>query len=1730
MSTGPDDDEELLLEDLEASLEPDEAPPPRAPAPPAPPGVAPAVRDLPDLPAIPAWETATVAGLPPFEEAAAEDPRADAALYEAEAASETDGGRRAALLLEVARLAELALGDGEAALVAARASFAAAPSLAAVLGPLRRLLAARGLWEELAAAYDAVLASAPLPPDERADVLVERGRVLEDRLGRADDARSSYAVALTASPDHGPALLALLCNAARAGDAAAAETALAGLGRRAGSPARAVALAAALSRLLRASGVEGGAARALRVVRDALRARPADAPLAPLLAELDALSRTAGQPAVEARALKELAHQEGLDPAWIATLLRERARLLRDALGDPKGALEALEGAARLAPAHPLVAADLIDLAESQARFDVIERVVTRFETAAGRDAERAQALALRRVRALGRADRIAEAVAALDASPVLKRAAGQPAVFGLRVALLARARDAGGLAAAFAAEGARLGGAAGARALVFAGAVRQWWTDDAVGAEELYRRALAAAPAERAAWDASEALLASQGRWAELAALLEAALAEVVGVPEAAERELTLREELVALYRDDLNAPDRAYAHQKVLVQAAPRDVRRRVRLRDLELAGGRPSGTSAPSLPAPFGPFTPSLPPRSLRSASPLASLGLGDTSDVAEATAEEAETLKALAAAADEPAVAAALEVEAARLLGPTSPVDERRVKALELLRKAAPEDVTGLGTALYEAALVEPEARARVVARELEGAAGGPAEVVRALRFRLAHHHAASGRFAEAVAALTPLRAEADPLARIYSWDLARRSRDPILEVAVLSDETDGRGAALGAPEDVDLALGEALERAGDAERAGEAFARSLARAPSADAAVGLLRVAAATPTVGPDAMSAALAAVGAASGDQPRVAAAAGREEALLRVAAGAVDQADLAAGAPEGATPVERAETALVRWAAGVKVGDAGVVADALAELGASLAASAGAPDPAPLLARASARVRLAGAARSEALHKQLWRATHAAALATAVSDLPVPPGEGWPAERPDPRRARATKVGGSLGLALDLEAAFDAERRGALGAALSGYGRVIAAAPDHLEAWEGIRRVARAGDDALGEARALTRLAMIVHAPALAGALASQAARLFEQVGRWDEALALWGQALEVSADDTSAYERLHDLLAGDLETPGRAQALDRVLGHRLARATLEPDARVGLLFERALLRLERLDDAAGATEDFKRILKIEPHHSEALWRLGRLAGDRGDAASAAAAYERFLSAAPDDPRAAEARMDLAAAYEATHDRARAIETLRRAAALRPGDPEPLEHLVELHTRLHEWRSAVEVLRDWEARQPDPHDRAELQLRIGVLLRDAGRDPTGAALAFRRAAELDPLGEGGRALVALHDAQNDGRGAVQAIEREIAELRGALARDPLDDTRLARLEDFLTELGKRAPSPSVAAAHAAVSEVRALLRDPAGEEAPETRGAPRPLAPRAGGNFWADVAFPGSLGFRAEIWPHLVDAAVALFPPSATAAPPRARKLAAGEEPRLSWVDATAAAFGLGGLHIFLSPAVPDSDPAQIIEQPEPGLALGMAVLDPKATTRFLVGRALGMLRARAAVLDRVDPAALGPLFACAALTAGAALPAELQRPDDATERTVGKVMTRRDRKALTLQSSRFGFESVEPSRWGLAVRRTADRLGLLLAGDVAAAARAAARTDPARWKSTVRRTAQRLAQLLGDEQPQPTEGAPTSPLDEIRGSERAMDLIRFALGAVYPAMRQAAESGGEL
>jgi len=93
-------------------------------------------------------------------------------------------------------------------------------------------------------------------------------------------------------------------------------------------------------------------------------------------------------------------------------------------------------------------------------------------------------------------------------------------------------------------------------------------------------------------------------------------------------------------------------------------------------------------------------------------------------------------------------------------------------------------------------------------------------------------------------------------------------------------------------------------------------------------------------------------------------------------------------------------------------------------------------------------------------------------------------------------------------------------------------------------------------------------------------------------------------------------------------------------------------------------------------------------------------------------------------------------------------------------------------------------------------------------------------------------------------------------------------------------------------------------------------------------------------------------------------------------------------------------------------------------------------------------------------------------------------------------RLMSRKDRKALELEASRFGFETIDGGAFQRAVLATADRLGLLLAGDIEVAIRV----------------------ICG--------GAPT-PAD-IAANPRALELLRFALDADYLVLKRDADGGG--
>src|SRR5688572_3007756 len=185
----------------------------------------------------------------------------EVALYEDEAGADPADPKRAARLLhEAAHLRERRMGLLREAAKTYTRSLTADPTLQPNTWALCRLFLGRGFWDNLVRLLDAELRFAPLPAaSDRADVLVEKGRLLEDRLGREEEARACYRSALELDPTHPAALLALWSAALRAGVQAEVVQALTGLAARVAEPEARALLTVELARAQRGPVHDGSA-------------------------------------------------------------------------------------------------------------------------------------------------------------------------------------------------------------------------------------------------------------------------------------------------------------------------------------------------------------------------------------------------------------------------------------------------------------------------------------------------------------------------------------------------------------------------------------------------------------------------------------------------------------------------------------------------------------------------------------------------------------------------------------------------------------------------------------------------------------------------------------------------------------------------------------------------------------------------------------------------------------------------------------------------------------------------------------------------------------------------------------------------------------------------------------------------------------------------------------------------------------------------------------------------------------------------------------------------------------------------------------------------------------------------------------------------------------------------------------------------------------------------------
>ncbi len=1563
--------------------------------------------------------------------------RALSAIYEAElsALGTQSRGRLAVYAHEIGVLAREA-GDEGAAVKAWARALQADPSLRPNLWALRRAFERRSMWPNVQRLLEAELRFASTPA-ERAELLIERGVLLEDRMGDPAAAVEVFEAAAKADPSAIRAFMALERRLLEdGGDPERLRRVLGGLAAATRDPARRAALLIDLARLEAEAG-EDGFSRARAALDEALalelgeRGEPAyagsGAPAA--LDELERLALRAKRPEWREEALTTRLRLLALDqvsrpPASSADaerLARGVVLVLRQAAiaeerDDSAAAITHLETAAALAVHDPVaarvIACDLREAAHASGRWELVGRLA--LAAADEAPASLRGALHLEAIDAFERAGLEEESRVAVSRA----ESAGLGDVLEIRARRRAEADgDDEALARSYLGEGERAiaAGAVAVASAAFAKAAaivgdRLGRHDEAIA---LHERSLLMTPAGGLHDEHANALewrLARLGRYEAWAALVEKRLAAEASGP----RRRILLERKVALLAEAVGDLDGALAAIRELVLDRPEELSLRYELVALIRRAGRPR-----------------------EAAQELAEI-IARTEAPARKAELELERGALLAWGAADVAGAEGAFREALRL----SPGDSRATAALEELfdRKedtAAPE----LASASAEPARVDALAAALRAGID----AGPSAERAAALLSRLAELHERERHDAKAAAA-------------VYKELFDRAGETAEQAVAI-------RGlircyASLG---DADALIG-ALER--ELELVGEGPAQAFQRARIAWQKERRGRTEAAEedhrhlleaePSAAPDVLaSARLGRLRAAyrAYDAAEIAEALGPLVTLVDVelasaraaldlehaaALAAQDEHDEAAAViarVQHAQPESRAAHLAALMIAGRRH-DARGVGAAMA----GLADGMGTPlAKAGVLRRAGLSVLVGGdAGEAQARLRAAFDIARDDETLVALAEL---------SDDAEILAARVELCEGADRSPWLIALGEAQARSGQLAAATETLAQALSLAPNSLFSLELDRRVRLAAGDRRGHATRTLALGELIADGERAAALLVDAGRAFEELGEVEAAVYAYREVLARTPFDGAVYARARAMLSreasgGDRVDWAKATLLE-LYTHRFEHVNDLPE-RIDVLLERAAL-YSGADDHEHAERDLRSVLELDPDEARGVWALAQLCARDGARLDETRSLLTGLAALQIDPARRREAALLAADIEehAGGDPERALPALEIALEIEE-DASTLRRLGARLLAQRYWQRAIDARRRLIPRVPAV-DGATLELEIAAIYLDGFSDESASRAAALRALALDPLstaavdflsgasGEervlGESALSVLAVAEEAARGLLVEAEqrahglaalRRLAGLRGDAELGALS----AQLESVFNARAVEARPLEALPGRPLDEAVRPLLR------AASVDGVLREL-----------LAAVAELGARL----HPIDVG-------------RMGKLhRLSTKQRMAEVaalDEIARLVGATGFEVEVGDgAILQSDDARVV--------IGREVIAtlPRALGRFRAARALTLFSDRLGLLDRVDDAAFVAL--CAGCLAIAKLPwpesLAALRPAgaafDAAARAVDDAISRRERKAVVALAPRLAALP-DPLRFRAAALASAARTGLFIAGDLSAVA----------------------------------------------------------------------------
>ncbi|MBI4508338.1 MAG: hypothetical protein HY698_01800 [Deltaproteobacteria bacterium] len=1265
-------------------------------------------------PPLPPAATATILDQA-IADAQSEDWKSRADELVAELDRETNREHAALLACELGELLERKLKDEGAAVKAHARALQLDPALRPNLWSIRRVFYRRGLWPNLLKLIDAETRFAG-SDSERADLHVEKGHILEDRVGDRAAAKSAYDRAIALDSRHLPALLARERLAHLEQDDATLARIVRLLTDAVGSPARKVAYLLDLARLVARD--KAAIPSALEILaeasavgvgrREVLTER---ARLAEVLGSVDEVLA-----ALEARVA--LARDEGASPREVLVLRKRQADVAEKA-GDLERAWAYLEQAASLAPSDALVLSRMLELAEKLGRWDSLASLCAQLAEHEP-DAEHALLLEVKRAFVLERAGKPEEALACL--TELSARAPGHLAVsdacersalargdFETVVKLLVAQAEA-------ARTGTILGGEAdvppsatwAAALLVAAGDVSSLRLGRNADARMYHGQALSLVPGYWPAVYALSALSQREGRLEDACALLELQL-DAIGLsgPEADDA----LEELARLYEEQGKPEDALRAIER-LNQKRPDDRSILFRLEEL------------------------------------LRSLGRNE---------ERVRLLEEIAASVQEPARKTHAFLEVARIYE-----DELHQpgRAIETTRKAvscSPEETFAreeLALLLFRKGEWEELARVLMETSDLVVDDAHPAFA----RARAGAAAVLAGKLGQEKEAAALYRSLVASDAGDSTWcrlEDALSDRDELADVLESESSLQGgtaRGLLL-------MRLGELHESRGRVEDARGAFRRAAEEEGTRTHATWALIELAAKSGDG-SALADALATLGV--GKDP-LAHEFLEESAFWSLAEPERAARTLAEVDGQGRPSVFLGRALVAARQASPKERVGALVALAENTRDKQLAGA--------LLLRAaflSAREVNGPQRARELVLRALERVPGNVAVVLAATDL----GVDLPAAELADLFSRRAELADEPETLLDvlMLRARALEKAGALAKAGEVLAKVLQAEPDHPGALWSLRRVARRAGDLEVHARATARLAHGCADDAAAAAFFRDAAETWDRdLAQPAEAAPLYCTVLRHAPGDEKAFTRAKEIFAGK----GDLKAVDVLLSHKI-HAVPAGSAQVPLLLERAALRASRGLGGA-AEEDLRAVLELEPTQLRALWRLAEHRMAAGDAIGCLELLARITCAEDDASARALALKRQAGLLRQAGDISGAVQKLEQALGQASDDLEARELLARLVLEQGNPGRAAREIECVAGGAVDPGTQVEKLLEAAGLYRRSGEPQLARHVLLKVRAIAPTQPDAIRDLVDL----SDGPDREEACQGAAHDLATAISSDP---------------------------------------------------------------------------------------------------------------------------------------------------------------------------------------------------------------------------------------------------------------------------------------------------------------------------------------------------------------